>query len=181
MPTDTPILILRLFDEPERREPREDRISSRRDGDHRTAAEAAQDRFGKRGGHRHRILAAIVSAGDHGATYEEAARAAGIGLQSAPWKRITELEQEYEMIADSGRTRPTSTDSPARVMVATQRGEEFVALNPVSGFESPTPHAMQDLLALLEYGVGRIYRKGDDLIAEVRGRLYRVTNARRLP
>lgn len=62
---------------------------------------------------RVRILAHLRQRGDQGATCEEIEHALGMSHQTAS-ARISELRRD-EMIADSGRRRPTTSGRSARV------------------------------------------------------------------
>lgn len=74
------------------------------------------------GGQRRRILEALHTRGDHGATDYELGVACGL-LRTAAGTRRKELE-ELELVEQTQRTRLTDTGSPAYVHVLTDLGRQ---------------------------------------------------------
>jgi hypothetical protein len=86
------------------------------------AAATSLPAIGRRGCQRAKLAHALYRA-QNGMTYEEAAKAAGIGFQSCPWKRLQELSQLGW--AEVAGERTGSCGQPQQVYRLTGAGRKY--------------------------------------------------------
>lgn len=110
----------RVFDEAE---------GAARATDPATSKAAARDVTVRSGSQHYRLLAAIVNAGSHGLTSEEASDLARVSFSRSSGPRIAELKRGG-FIRVTGRTREGSLGSAQDVLVATDEGRKAVGAGP---------------------------------------------------
>lgn len=94
-----------------------------------TSKAAARDVTIPSGSQRYRLLVAIVNAGSHGLTSEEASDLARVSFSRSSGPRIAELKRGG-FIRVTGRTREGSLGSAQDVLVATDEGRKAVGAGP---------------------------------------------------
>jgi hypothetical protein len=89
-----------------------------------SARKAAIDNYPRSGSQRHRVLVALVEAGERGVTSDEIHASTGMNLYSVK-PRLIEL-REGGWAEQNGKTRPSPRGSATDVYVATERGKAAV-------------------------------------------------------
>lgn len=105
-------------------EPDTNHLGSWNKGSIDTARQAALSNYPRSGSQRHRVLVAIVAAGERGLTREETSRQLNLP-DSGTDGRVLELKQGG-WVEDTERRRKTERNCDAAVVVATAKGREWV-------------------------------------------------------
>lgn len=93
-----------------------------------TSREAARKFTAQSGTARRRVFDALHAAGGDGMTDEELQRHLGMGGNTERPRRIELVDAG--MVADSGRRRPTNSDSRGIVWTVTSRGDFWMRAHP---------------------------------------------------
>lgn len=91
-----------------------------------TSRRAALDNYPRSGSQRHRVLAEIARAGDHGRTRDELTELLQLS-QSSLHPRVWELKGGDFIDEDEERTRITRAGSEASVLTLSEKGKKAVA------------------------------------------------------